>query len=329
MMESKTNLYPPVKLKPIATPRMWGGNQLKSWFGAEHIAQPIGEYWLVSGHPSATSVVEAGPFAGQTLAQLTEQYPATYLGSSAQPRFPLLVKVIEASADLSVQVHPDDAYAQAHEGDYGKTEAWYILDAPDHGKVVSGHRFRDRAEYSQAVEAGRVEEFLAYRDIHAGDVVYVPAKTLHALLAGTMVIEVQQTSDITYRVYDWGRVGANGQSRQLHVAKAADVLDYNAPALPAVRPTPIPAETGVEREHLLDCTRFTMERIAVTPGATHLLEQHGGPSVVVGVSGQGRVGWGEDDTVLQRGDAWLIPSQRDDVTMKASETELVVLRITY
>lgn len=318
----------PVKFKPIPTERMWGGHTMKSWFGVEHIAEPVGEYWLVSGHPTATSVVENGSFAGMTLTELTQQFPEAYLGASPQPRFPLLVKLIEASADLSVQVHPDDQYAQNNGGDFGKTEAWYILNAPATGKVVYGHQLSSRDDYIKAVEEGRVKEVLRYQEIQGGELVYVPAQTLHALLADTTLIEVQQTSDVTYRVYDWDRVDTNGQARELHIHQAADVLHYGETDIPRVPPVPLPAEPGVVREKLLQCPYFTVEKISIQSGE-HCLEPHVGPSLVIGVSGQGRLCWIDDVAEgLKKGDAWLVPSAAASVTLKSGE-ELTILRITY
>ncbi|MCF8566808.1 class I mannose-6-phosphate isomerase [Alicyclobacillus tolerans] len=321
--------YYPVKFKPIPTPRMWGGHTMKSWFGVDDITVPVGEYWLVSAHPTATSVVENGIFAGMTLTELTRRHPEAYLGSSSQPRFPLLIKLIEAGADLSVQVHPDDDYAREHEGDFGKTEAWYVLDAPPGGQVVYGHQFKSRDDYFTAVQQGRVKEALAYRQIKKGDLVYVPAKTLHAILAHTTVIEVQQTSDVTYRVYDWDRVDKDGHSRQLHVDKAADVLDYKASGTQLSSPsTLLSNEAGVVCEQLLKCPYFTMDRVQMAPGHSYCVAPVAGPSIVIGVSGTGSLAWERDRfETVRTGDAWLLPSSSSPGVQ--SEDDFTFLRITY
>ncbi|GMA56345.1 hypothetical protein GCM10025858_08480 [Alicyclobacillus sacchari] len=171
----------PVKFTPVAMPRIWGGHALKSMFGVQ-VDDPIGEYWVLSGHPNGMSVVADGPFAGRTLAELTKEYPTAYLGHSPQGRFPLLIKYLEAESDLSVQIHPDDEYAREHEGDFGKTEAWYVLDAKPDGTVNYGHTFPDRETYLRAVAEGKVRDYLTYQPIQQGDLVFVPARTLHALL---------------------------------------------------------------------------------------------------------------------------------------------------
>ncbi|MCL6453519.1 MAG: class I mannose-6-phosphate isomerase [Alicyclobacillus sp.] len=332
--------FEPIKLRPIATPRMWGGHAWKSRFGVEHMAEPVGEYWLVSAHPSSPSVVDGGTFNGMTLQQVTLQYPEAFLGRSPQPRFPLLVKLIEAQADLSVQVHPEDAYAQQHEGDYGKTEAWYILETSERGRVVYGHRFRDRDDYHQAVRDGRVRDYLGYREIHPGDVVYVPAGTLHALLAGTTLIEVQQTSDVTYRVYDWDRIDVDGKPRLLHVDKAADVLRYGGDRATDDRDangeaftqginegTGAPT-TGVTSKRLLACPYFQMEEVSVAAEGAYRIPAHAGPTVLIGVRGAGSIGWPEGGGTVNPGTAWVVPSGRDDVMVRA-ENGVRILRVVY
>lgn len=321
---------PPVQLKPIATERMWGGHNMKSWFGLPDDGRPIGEYWLVSAHPSQQSVVTGGAFDGWSLAALVERYPDDYLGTSPQARFPLLIKLIEAKADLSVQVHPDDAYAKAHAADYGKTEAWYILDVPETGRVVYGHHFRNRTEYLQAVTEGRVMEYLDYRRIRSGEMVYVPAGTLHALLGGTTLIEVQQTSDVTYRVYDWGRVDASGQSRALHVESAADVLRYDEPhdAGPVVDQNTVIGEG--HGEVLLLCPYFRVERWSGHGEGVVTLPESRNPSVVIGVSGTGRLMWqGSELGRVRTGDAWLLPSACSTAALVGGVEPWVVLCITY
>lgn len=327
--------FSPVKLRPIPTPRLWGGHRMKSHFGAALVTDPVGEYWLVSAHPQQESVVVGGEYDGWSLSKLTRQYPDAYLGTSPQPRFPLLIKLIEAEADLSVQVHPDDTYAQTHAHDFGKTEAWYILDAPESGRVVYGHHFRDRAHYRRAVADGRVAEYIDYRPIHPGDTVYVPAGTLHALLGGTTLIEVQQTSDVTYRVYDWDRVDASGQPRVLHVEEAADVLTYGATLAPLQAGKVDVQVSGARAEVLLDCPYFRIERwtqIAHAQGGSGVVQlpPSSNPTVIIGVSGTGRMLFQESDLgPVGTGDAWLIPTACREVALAAEDEPWVVLRVTY
>ncbi|WAH38368.1 type I phosphomannose isomerase catalytic subunit [Alicyclobacillus dauci] len=300
----------PVKFRPVPMERIWGGHKLKSTFGVTHEA-PIGEYWVVSGHPNGMSVVCEGPLEGKTLNELTAAYPEAYLGTSHQSRFPLLIKFLEAEADLSVQIHPDDDYAQQYEGDFGKTEAWYILDAIEGGKVNYGHTFASREEYEKAVQNGAVKDYLRYRDIQKGDLVFVPARTLHALLAGTIVLEIQQTSDVTYRVYDWDRTDANGKPRQLHVDKAAQVLQYGAED-PVVSPVQLQEDEHVQHSRLVECQYFTIESLRARKAVSLSMGREGNPDVVIVAEGQGTLRAkvdGDNVTMsLRPGDAVLIPA---------------------
>lgn len=317
-------------------PRIWGGHQLKPWFDVEG-PDPIGEYWVLSGHPNGPSIAVNGPLAGLSLVELTERYPDEFLGRSPQPRFPLLVKFLEASADLSVQVHPDDAQAQQIEGDFGKTEAWYILQTTADGKVNYGHRFANRTALLEAVAAGRVRAYLDYLPIQRGQLVYVPARTLHALLAGTMVIEVQQTSDITYRVYDWDRLDDQGRSRPLHVAAAADVLTYAMDDSAYQEPAIVPPQTvhhsdGVLHERLRTCAYFTIERIEFTgePTANYTMNlgRTGNPDIVIVIEGHCDLAWSGGTLTLNPGSTVLIPASLTAYRLQASSGSSV-LRVYY
>ncbi|WP_188882074.1 type I phosphomannose isomerase catalytic subunit [Alicyclobacillus cellulosilyticus] len=315
--------------------RLWGGHRLKSWFGVDDPA-PIGEYWVLSGHPNGVSVAENGPLAGMTLLMLTEQYPEAFLGHSPQNRFPLLIKFLEAQQDLSVQIHPDDAYAQAHEGDFGKTEAWYVLDCPPDGRVNYGHRFPSREAYFAAVREGRVRDYLEYVPIRPGQVVFVPSRTLHALLAGTMVIEVQQTSDVTYRVYDWDRVDEHGRPRALHVDKAAEVMDFGdeerrrrgeQAALPV--PQTLFAAPGVVHERLVACPYFTMERLRLDKGGHRLTRgRDGNPDIVIVAEGEVTLAWPDGALALRRGDTVLVPATLAGYEVRSAGAS-VMLRAFY
>ncbi|GMA59787.1 class I mannose-6-phosphate isomerase [Alicyclobacillus fastidiosus] len=320
----------PVKFKPVPMHRIWGGDGLKPMFHVES-TEPIGEYWVVSGHPHGMSVVSEGPLVGRTLNELTEMYPSAYLGKSPQPRFPLLIKFLEAEDDLSVQIHPDDTYAIANEGDFGKTEAWYVLDAKEDGKVNYGHSFPDRETYERAVQNGQVKDHLEYRSVRKGDLVFVPARTLHALLAGTKVLEIQQTSDVTYRVYDWDRVDDSGKGRALHVDKAADVLEYGQPLVDVERVW-IHSEEGIEHQRLVECPYFTIESV-VTSEPLALTHGHSGnPDVLIVVEGTGElratVDGQQQSLSLNPGDAVLIPGTLE-VYEVWPQSPLTVVRTYY
>ncbi len=323
----------PVRFSPIAKERPWGGHGLKAWFQVT-AAQPIGEYWVVSGHPDAPSVVANGPLAGRTLTDLTRDHPDAYLGQSPQPRFPLLIKFIEAADDLSVQVHPDDRYALENEGDYGKTEAWYILDHQPQAHVILGHLFSDKEQYLRAVAENRVCDYLRRRRIARDEVVYIPSRTLHALTAGTTLIEIQQTSDVTYRVYDWDRVDEHGNRRELHIEKAADVIQFGQEASEpnGTADRRLLCESDRHRhEHLLTCPYFSLEKLELESGMWESgLGRSGNPDVLIVADGEG-VLYGEPGTEplsLKRGDALLVPATTERYRVETG-SRLRLLRTYY
>jgi mannose-6-phosphate isomerase len=322
----------PVKFAPIAQQRIWGGSRLKEWFG-ETCEEPVGEYWVLSGHPSAPSVVSNGEMAGKTLKELIEAFPEAYVGHSPYDRFPLLIKFLEASDDLSVQIHPDDEYAGNRHGEFGKTEAWYFLEAKEGAKVVYGHSFQNKEEYAAAVRVKRVRDYLQEREIQKGQLVFVPAGTLHALLAGTILIEIQQTSDITYRVYDWDRVDATGAGRELHIEQAADVMRYGENELPDgtdLTPSEWVRSEGIFHEHLLTCPYFVIEKVTLrATGYQMELGRAGNPDILVVASGEGVLDSEPGEPLaLRRGDAVLIPSTMEKYGIR-TDSEMEVLKIYY
>jgi mannose-6-phosphate isomerase len=331
------SLYP-LKFTPIAQERIWGGSRLKSLFHTE-TDKPIGEYWVLSGHPSATSIISNGAFKGKSLNHILVEYPQAYLGSSKQERFPLLIKFLEAEDDLSVQIHPNDAYGLAHEGDYGKTEAWYILDSKLGGEIIYGDTFTSKEQYLQAVAEHNIKPYLKRLPVAADDFVHVPSQTMHALLAGTMLIEIQQTSDVTYRVYDWDRVDSSGKGRELHIDKAADVMLYGKANTAQDSSTntkrfTIMATDYVKYEHLVTCPYFTIEKIAMLDGSYDLsLGKPGNPDILVAASGEGIIQWEDSNGVktnmaIKSGDTVLIPSTISLYTITSSQ-KLKVLRTFY
>jgi mannose-6-phosphate isomerase len=189
----------------------------------------IAESWEIAAHPHGDTKVANGPLRGRSLAALTSEYGSELTGTFASPgRFPLLVKLLDAHEKLSVQVHPDDVYARTHEdGELGKSEMWVVLHAEPEAALVLGLQpGATREAFGEALAAGRLEEWLHVLPVQAGDAVCVPAGTLHAILGGTVIAEIQQNSDATYRVYDWNRAGADGKPRPLHVDKAMEVIDF-------------------------------------------------------------------------------------------------------
>ena len=232
-------LYP-LKFKPRIKERIWGGSAIlrKRGKAAARLAKDklYGESWDLSSVKGDISVVSNGMLKGNNLSELIEVYMGELVGEENFERygleFPLLVKYLDCNDRLSVQVHPDDTLAEERHGSFGKTEAWYVAECKPGAALYLGFKDRtiSREEYIAAVAESRLEELLNRVEVKRGDVFFIPAGTVHALGAGIEVVEVQQTSDITYRIYDWDRVDSEGKSRELHTALAVDAIDFEADA---------------------------------------------------------------------------------------------------
>lgn len=209
-------------LKPIFQERIWGGTRLRDYFGYDIESEETGECWAISAHRNGDCRVMNGELEGQTLSEVYEKHRELF-GSSESPVFPLLTKILDASSDLSVQVHPDDEYALKYEEDLGKTECWYIIDCDEGAEMIFGHTARTRKELEEMIDEGKWSELLERIRIKPGDFFYVPSGTIHALCRGTLVLETQQSSDTTYRVYDYDRTDAEGNRRELHIEEAKKV----------------------------------------------------------------------------------------------------------
>jgi mannose-6-phosphate isomerase len=213
----------PLFLKPVFKERIWGGTALREDFGYDIPNDQTGECWAISAHPNGPSIIENGPYAGMALDELYRKHPELF-GNPKEEVFPLLTKILDANMDLSVQVHPEDSYAKVHEnGDLGKTECWYILDCKEGADMIFGHNAKTKEELIEQINEGKWNELLRRVKIKPGDFFYVPSGTIHALCEGTLVLETQQSSDTTYRVYDYDRRDAEGNLRELHLEKAIDV----------------------------------------------------------------------------------------------------------
>lgn len=222
-----------VKFYPLLKQVVWGGSRLAALRNIPDAPSCLGESWEISAVPgSETRVATPAEYAGLTVSELTRRLGPALVGSRVWEqygdRFPLLVKFIDAARNLSVQVHPDDEMARRLHGSSGKNEMWYVLQADPGAHIICGLSRRiTPADYERLVAAGRILDVVATHPSHPGDVYYVPAGRLHSIGAGNLLVEVQQTSDITYRVYDYGRVDAQGRPRQLHTELARDAIDYN------------------------------------------------------------------------------------------------------
>lgn len=222
-------------LDPVCMHNIWGGTRLREEFGYPVEGDDVGECWGISAHPGGDGSIRNGAFAGKRLSEVWAEHPAMF-GSLNYDRFPLLTKIIDAREDLSIQVHPDDTYAKVHEnGSFGKTECWYILDCPEKASLVIGHNAKTKEELSEMIHGGRWKEFIREIPVKKGDFIQIDPGTVHAIKGGLLILEIQQNSDITYRVYDYGRL-LNEKPRELHVEKSIDVITVPAKsALDSVR----------------------------------------------------------------------------------------------
>lgn len=212
-------------LEPVFKEMIWGGDKLKKVFNFEIPSNKTGECWAISGHKNGTTKIKNGEYKGLGLDEVYKSHPELFKKSKTE-QFPLLVKIIDANSNLSVQVHPDNKYARSNEnGSLGKSECWYVLDSEIDTKIIIGHNAKNKKELSYLIDHNKWDEFLRKKHVKKDDFFYIPAGTVHALCEDTLVLEVQQSSDITYRLYDYDRLGLDGKKRELHIEKAKDVIN--------------------------------------------------------------------------------------------------------
>ncbi|MEG0254640.1 mannose-6-phosphate isomerase, class I [Vagococcus sp.] len=214
----------PLFLKPVFQEKIWGGSKLKTEFDYPLESDKVGECWAISAHPHGVCTVENGPFKGEKLDELWKKHPELF-GNSKEEVFPLLTKILDAADDLSVQVHPDDLYGKEHEGELGKTECWYIISAEPGAEIIYGHHAKTKEELKQMIDSGDWDHLLRRIKVKKGDFFFVPSGTIHAIGKGIMILETQQSSDTTYRVYDYDRKDDSGNLRELHIQQSLDVTN--------------------------------------------------------------------------------------------------------
>lgn len=314
--------HAPILLTPLFQDRIWGGTSLREQFGYEIPTETTGECWAISAHPNGQSVVSSGEYAGKTLGQLWDEKRELFGGAEGNT-FPLLTKILDANNDLSVQVHPNDAYANEHEnGELGKTECWYIIDCKEGADMIYGHNAASKEELIQMVNSGEWNSLLRRVKIKPGDFFYVPSGTIHALCEGTLVLETQQSSDTTYRVYDYDRTDEKGNKRELHLEKAIDVstvphLDgQNHPAVAKMKDVTI--TTFVEEEY------FTVYKWEVNGQASFMQDQ---PFLICSViEGEGELVHEGKTYFIPKGTHFILPAETGAFSI-SGKCELIVSHI--
>ena len=331
----------PLKFKPIFKTIVWGGEKIAPYKGVETTQEHIGESWELSGVKGNESVVANGALAGKTIAELVKECKGKLVGehvyANTGDEFPLLIKFIDALTDLSIQVHPNDKLAAVrHNGSKGKTEMWYVVAAEPGAHLLAGMTQEiTPEEYEKRVADGTITDVLARHDVHPGDVFFLPAGRIHAICGGCFIAEIQQTSDITYRIYDYGRLGLDGKPRQLHTELAKDAIDYKV--YPEYR-TPYTPVKNAENE-VVSCKYFTTSIYDLDKAVTKNLEDTDSFLVVMCLSGhgtltdaepvydaEGRRGPTKGHLIdLRQGETVLIPASSASVTFTPAEGGMKVL----
>lgn len=322
----------PLKFHPILKTLVWGGEKIAAYKEIKTDQHNIGESWELSGVQGNESVVANGPLAGRTIAELVKEYKGQLVGehvySATGDEFPLLIKFIDAKSDLSIQVHPDDTLAAArHNGSKGKTEMWYVMKSDESATLLSGlNREITPDEYVRLVEENKITEVLNKYDIKEGDVFFLPAGRIHAIGAGSFIAEIQQTSDITYRIYDYGRLGLDGKPRQLHTQEAKDAIDYKV--YPDYR-TSYDEKKNAENL-LVDCKYFTTSQYDLTAPFTKDLSKIDSFVVIMCLEGRGTLKDSSDTELdVHQGETVLIPATAKQLTFEPEKGGAMKLLTSY
>lgn len=300
--------------EPVFHEKIWGGRKLETDWGYQIPDGPVGECWAISAHPAGDCKIVGGTYDGRYLSDLWQNEHQLFEGAEGD-RFPLLIKILDAKDNLSVQVHPDDEYARVHEnGSLGKRECWYVLSCPPGETIVVGTKARNREEFSQLVNEGRWDDLLYKAPIKPGDFFMINPGTLHAIQAGTVVLETQQSSDVTYRVYDYDRVQPDGTKRELHIPQTLDVVDFDLPR-PESGEVAAPEVNGVTE--LGSCPNFEVVRVEVRDDAPVTLEQNHPFACVSVVNGKGgKVTTPAGSWELKKGSHFVAPAFSGDLAFE-------------
>lgn len=287
-------------LQPVFKEMIWGGSRLRTDYGYDIPGDHVGEAWVVSAHKSGDCTIKNGAYASRHLSWLWDNHRELF-GNLKGDRFPLLVKIIDAKDDLSIQVHPDDAYAKEHEnGSLGKTECWYILDCEPDSTIVVGHNASDQKELRRMIDEKKWLDLIKIRPIKKGDFFQIEPGTVHAIRKGTLILETQQNSDVTYRLYDYDRL-QNGKPRELHIQKSIDVI--RCPHKDPELSQKITKGNGYICRNLISCEFYQVDKWDIN-GSVSISQDF--PFLIVNVlEGEGAA----DGIPLKKGDHFILPFQ--------------------
>ena len=308
----------PVKLTPAFKDYLWGGTKLKTLYNKKSDLNIVAESWELSAHKDGESVVADGQYKGLTLTQYINAVGNDILGINSEKfdYFPILIKFIDAHDALSVQVHPDDKYALEHEGEYGKTEMWYILDCEQDAFLYYGFsRDITKDEFTDAIKNNTLTDILNAVPVHKGDVFFIPSGTVHAIGAGIMICEIQQNSNTTYRVYDYNRRDKNGKTRPLHIEQAIAVSNLSkAPDIERISDT--------KHTVLAECEYFKVDKLTVKGCETIAVDQSSFLSLIV-TEGNGKLTMNDESMDFTIGDSIFVPAQTGSISIEGDCTVIL------
>jgi mannose-6-phosphate isomerase len=308
----------PLKFEPIFKDKIWGGQKLSTSLGKDlNGMRNCGESWEISGVPGDVSIVSNGPLAGQSLTDLMTAAKVQLLGhrlAAAHPtEFPLLIKFLDANDDLSIQVHPNDVQAKRRHGCLGKTEMWYILEAEPGAKLIAGfNKNTSKEEYQERLQNRRLKAILNEEMVAPGDVYYIPAGRIHTIGKGILLAEIQQSSDVTYRIYDFDRIDSQGNKRDLHVEEAMDVIDFEKH-----EHYKTPYENAMnEVIPLVRSPHFQTHKMQLTSPMKRDLKAIDSFIIYICIEGQGTIRAGAGDTPICKGECLLVPAAVADISLE-------------
>lgn len=297
-----------LKIKPSTKDYLWGGHRLVDEYSIEHDGDICAEAWLLSCHKDGPSYIDSGEYKGKTLSEYIDIKGKEILGRNCErfEDFPVLIKFIDAKDDLSVQVHPDDEYALANEGQYGKTEMWYVLDALPGSSLIYGLNSEiSKEEFKNSILNNTLIDVVDRVKVNKGDTFFIKPGTLHAIGNGLLVLEVQQNSNITYRIYDYDRADINGNKRELHIDKALEVTNLNK------------AINEKNDEHLADCDYFTVDKIEIDGEYKGYVDNDSFLSIIV-IDGKGIIKDSNDTIEFKKGSSLFLPANSKEFIIEGN-----------
>ncbi len=320
-------LYP-LKFEPILKERLWGGTKLKDVLGKPSENDITGESWELSGVKGDISIVSNGPFSGTSLQEIIDKWPEELLGKRVVERFgkefPILIKFIDAKQDLSIQLHPNDALAKERHNSFGKTEMWYVMNADKGANLIVGfNKNVTKEEYSKSLEKDTLLDLLNYEPVKEGDTFFINTGKIHAIGAGVLLAEIQQTSDVTYRVFDFNRQDKNGNLRELHTELALDAIDYGKKDDFKVAYDDQPNAVN----EMVDCPYFKTTFINLNQNFNQDISKRDSFTIYMCVDGSAEISSDTGSVVIQKGETVLIPASSKTISIDTTEAKLLEVTV--